>query len=221
MALGGVALVVVAWPVMRGALEAQRADTVVNQIRNSRQLSLPNVVRAVDALDRAVAADPVAGRRLQRAEVTINAALSTRLQASPEQRLAWMKQAKDDLDRGLAEAPARGMDWLRLAIARQGLDGVSRDVVPPLMMSIETAPMFAPIWEPRLRVILDNWGYFTEEQRLEIRRYILKTWRHTDDRLWFGRVVRNPIDELILRHVLRDEPGALEELAKWIRHLRN
>jgi hypothetical protein len=112
------------------------------------------------------------------------------------------------------------MDWLRLAVVRQALDGVGRDVVPPLMMSIETAPMFSPIWEVRLRVILDNWGYFDEQQRARIQSYVLETWRHSSDRLWFGRTVRDAIDELILRHMLREEPDAIRELTRWIRHTR-
>lgn len=220
MALGGAALILLAWPVARSALQAQRADSVVNQLRNARPLSMPNVVRAIEALDAAVAADPVAGRHLQRAELLINAALTTHLKPTPEQRKAWLLQAKEDLDLGLGGAPARGMDWLRLAIARQAIDGVGFDVVPPLLMSIDVAPMFSPIWEVRLRVILDNWGYFNEEQRAKIQRYVIKTWRYSTDRLWFGRTVRDAVDELILRQLLRGEPGGLEELTKWIRHTR-
>jgi hypothetical protein len=220
MALGGVILVLLAWPVMRSALQAQRADTVVGQLRNARPLSMPNVARAIEALDQAVADDPAAGRRLQRAELLINAALTPQLKPTQEQRKAWLLQAKEDLDRGLGEAPARGMDWLRLAIARQAIDGVGRDVVPPLLMSIDVAPMFSPIWEVRLRVILDNWGYFNEEQRAKIQSYVVATWRASTDRLWFGRVVRDAVDELILRQLLRGEPGGLEELTKWIRHTR-
>ncbi len=220
MALGGVVVVLVALPVAQGALLAQKADPVVNQIRNARPLSMADVEKAIEALDRAVEADPSAGRRLQRAELVSNVALSPRLDPTPAQRTEWLKKAKADLDNGLGAAPARGMEWLRLAITRQAIDGAGRSVVPPLMMSIDTSPMFFPVWETRLRVILDNWGYFTEEQRERIRTYVIGTWRHSDDRLWFGRIVRDPIDELILRHLLRGEPGASGELTRWIRHTR-
>jgi hypothetical protein len=220
MAAGGTVLLVVTWPVARSAWFAQQSDAVVTEMRNRRPITEQNVVSALVALDRAVAADPVAGRHLQRAELLVGAALTLAPTISVQTRNDWLRRARSDLQRGIAEAPARGMEWLRLAVVRQTLDGASRNVVPPLLRSIETSPMLSVAWEPRLRVILDNWGYLTEEQRVQVRSYVVKTWRYTDDRRWFGRAVRDPVDELILRFFLRSEPGAQEELTRWIQATR-
>ena len=64
LGVGGVVLVFVAWPVANGAWQAQKADAVFFQFRTGEQPQLSEVEAALTALDRAVAADPVAGRRL-------------------------------------------------------------------------------------------------------------------------------------------------------------
>jgi len=220
LAVGGIVLLFVTWPVASGAWWAQKSDAVVTELRNGRPITEQDVVSALAALDRAVAADPVAGRRLQRSELLVGAALTLAPTLASQTRDNWLRRARADLRRGLADAPVRGMDWLRLAVVRQALDGPSRGVVAPLLMSIETAPMLSIAWAPRLRVILDNWGYLNDEQRTEVRRYVVKTWRHSVDRRWFGQMVRDPTDELILRFFLRNEPGAQEELSRWIRATR-
>lgn len=73
-----------------------------------------------------------------------------------------------------------------------------------------------------MRAILENWGYFTDEQRLFLRDHVVKTWRGTrpEYRFLFAQAVYVPVDEMILRTFLRDEPGAQQELTKWLRATR-
>ena len=220
LGIGGAILAYVAWPVASGALQAQKADRVLFDLRTGRALRVSNVEAGVDALDRAVAADPVAGRRLGRSELLAGAALAWDLQVTREQRVAWMKQAVADLDYGLGNAPARGVAWARLASARQALDGGSFKVVTALMMSIDTAPMLAPLWPSRLRLILDNWQFFTPQQRERLSAYVALTWRRSENRMWFAQTIRTPIDELFVRYFVRDEPQAQEELSRWLAHLK-
>jgi hypothetical protein len=216
----GAALAYVAWPVADGAWQAQKADAVVTQLRTGKPMRLVDVETGLAALDRAVAADPVAGRRLARSELLAGAALASDLSVTREQRAAWMKQAVSDLDDGLGNAPARGVSWARLASARQALDGASPKVVAALMMSIETAPMIAPLWPPRLHLILDNWQHFTPQQRERLGAYVATTWRTSRDRRWFAQMIRSPIDELFVRYFVRDEPQAQEELTRWLAQLK-
>ena len=220
LGLGGAILAYVAWPVANGALQAQKADAVLYDLRAGRPLRLSSVEAAADALDRAVAADPVAGRRLGRSELMAGAALTWDLPMTREQRAAWVKQAVADLDYGLGNAPARGVAWARLASARQALDGTSFKVVAALMMSIDTAAMMAPLWPSRLHLILDNWQFFTPQQRERLSAYVAMTWRRSQNRLWFAQAIRSPIDELFERYFVRDEPQAQEELTRWLAHLK-
>ena len=212
--IGGAVLAWQAWPVAKGAWQAQKADAIVTQLRQGWPLDKPDVPAAMAALDRAVEADPVAGRLLQRSELLAGIALTPGVEATPEQRNAWLRQARADLDAGLADAPARGVAWARLAAVRQALNGPSTAVVPPLLMSIDTAPMMSPVWPARLQLILDNWASFTPEQRERVGAYVVQTWRRSPDRRWFALAVRSPIDELFVRYFLRDEPDAQEEITR-------
>jgi hypothetical protein len=220
LGVGGAILVYVAWPVAGGAWQAQKADAVLFELRSQKPMELASAQAAVAALDRAVAADPVAGRRLGRSELLAGLALTPELQVSREQRTEWMKQALGDLDYGLGNAPARGFAWTRLASTRQALDGTSAKVVAALMMSIDTSPMVAALWPARLQLILDNWQYLTPQQRERLAAYVAMMWRMSPDRRYFAWVIRSPIDELFVRYFLRDEPNAQEDLNRWLAALK-
>jgi hypothetical protein len=220
LGVGGAILAVVAWPVANGAWQAQKADAVVFELRTGQALNLASLQDGIAALDRAVAADPVAGRRLGRSELLAGAALTPDLPVTREQRAQWMKQAQGDLDFGLANAPARGIGWARLAAARQALDGTSAQVVAALMMSIDLAPMMASLWPSRLQLILDNWQYFTPKERERVAANVAMNWRLSRDRRWVAETIRSPIDELFVRYFVRDEPNAQEELTQWLTRLR-
>lgn len=220
LGIGGLALAYVAWPVAGGAWQAQKADVVVFELRTRQPMQLAEVLVGVEALDRAVAADPVAGRRLGRSELLAGAALTGSLPLTADQRAAWLKQALADLDYGLGNAPARGVSWARLASARQALDGASAKVVAAVMMSIDTAPMMAPLWPVRLQLVLDNWQFFTPQERERISAYVAMNWRMSANRIWFAEAIRSPIDELFVRYFVRGEPQAQEELTRWLAHLK-
>jgi hypothetical protein len=212
--MGGITLAVVGWPVAKGAWEAQKADAVVGDLRFERPLDAAAVAAGIDVLNRSVAADPVARHYLDRSELLVGAALAKSLKLPDADRDALLRRARSDLEAGLANAPVRGIDWLRLAIVRQVLDGPSRDVLPPLFMSIETAPLIPQLWRPRLRVILDVWPYLDDGQRARLGDYFVMTWRLGMDRLALAAEVYSPADELIVRYFLRNDPKAQEELTK-------
>ncbi|HMC45474.1 MAG TPA: hypothetical protein VKJ77_09135, partial [Caballeronia sp.] len=142
--------------------------------------------------------------------------LTGNIDVSPDIRTAWLQRSKADLELGLARAPARTMDWLRLGTTMQSLDGPSRAIIGPLMMSIKTGPWLEAAFFSRLRLIVDNWAYFSDEQKVEIRSAVSGMWRRSLDQRIFAWNVLNPVDELIIRNLLRDEPGAQEQLTVWI-----
>ncbi len=146
LGLAGAILVYAAWPVAKGAWQAQKADAVLNELRNGRPVRLVDIDAGITALNFAVAADPVAGRRLQRSELVVGSALTPELDVSVDQRVVWLRSAEADLVAGLGSAPARGVAWARLASVRQGLYGTSRGVVDAILMSIDTAPLLNTIW---------------------------------------------------------------------------
>jgi hypothetical protein len=226
LGLGGVVLAYQAWPVSQSAWQAQKADTVVGQLRTLNLLGtgpsaqLASILAGIAALDRAVEADPVASRYLQRSELLIGVALTPELAVTLDQRVAWLRSAEADLIVGLGAAPARGIAWARLAAVRQGLQGTSRGVVDALLMSIDTAPMVRAIWPARLQLILDNWVAFTPQERERLAAYVAMTWRRNPERRWFADNIRTSVDELFVRYFLRDEPKAQEELGVLLEYKR-
>ncbi len=84
------------------------------------------------------------------------------------------------------------------------------------MMSIETGPWIEPAFSVRLRLIVDNWAYFSDAQKAEVQAYASAMWRNARDPRFFGANVLSPVDEIIIRNLLRDEPGAQEKLTIWI-----
>jgi len=216
MAICGAVLVYQGLPVARAAWNAQKADGVVTKLRRGLEFAVPEVSAGIAALNGAVTADPVGDRYLQRSELEGGAALTAALKISPAARTVWLNSARTDIELGLAAAPARSIDWARLAATLQALNGPSRDIIPPLLMSIQTGPWIEPIWPVRLRLIVDNWGYFSDAQKQEMQRYVVEMWKHSSDQRFFAFTVNNPVDELIIRNLLRDQPGAQEALTKWI-----
>lgn len=216
LAVGGIVLLLSSWPVARSALLFQKTDALYAKVREGRPYTLEELQTGIATVDAAIAADPAPFRYVQRSELLGAAAANRALGVGEKQRRAWQLLAKADLERGLANDPARTLDWQRLAIMHEWLDGASRDIPPILFMAIDTGAMMSPLWPPRLRIILDNWGYFTDAQKARLGDYIVMMWRRTDDRRWFGQAVYDPIDEVILRYVLQHEPRAEEELTKWI-----
>ncbi len=216
MGAGGACLVVLAMPVVRGAWEAQKADAVVNDLRVGHPLNLEKVRAGIMALDLAVAAEPVAQRYLERAELLAGAGLAHELDVPASQRLKWEHRAISDLQKGLAGAPARGIGWLRLATMRDTVDGATRDMLAPLFLSIEYAPLVPQTWVSRLQVILDSWPYLDNAEKDKVAAYVRLTWRVAKDRRFFADEIRSPVDELIIRYFLRGEPGAQDELTRLI-----
>jgi hypothetical protein len=216
LGLGCAALVCFAWPVAVGAWYAQKADPVINRLRDGKSINLPDTLAAIDAFDRAIGANPSAVRRLDRSELLVGAATGLNWAAPDSQREQWLRAAAADLEAGLGGAPARGVAWLRLAAVRQALEGPSRQVVGPLLMSIETAPVVPRLWPVRLELILRNWESFTAAERDRVAAYVIMTWQASTDRRWFVVALGQATDELCLRILLGDLPGAQEELSMWM-----
>ncbi len=199
-----------------GAWYAQKADPVINRLRDGKSINLPDTLAAIGAFDQAVSADPSALLRLERSELLVGAATGLNWAAPDSQREQWLREAEADLEMGLGGAPARGIAWLRLAAVRQTLEGSSPRVAGPLLMSIETAPIIPRLWPVRLALVLRNWDSFTDAERDRVAAYVIMTWQASTDRRWFVGALHQGIDELYLRMLLSDLPGAQEELNMWI-----
>ena len=94
LGIGGVVLVLQAWPVALGAWQAQQADPVVGRLREGRPVSLPVSLEAIAALEAAVRIDPTAQRHLDLSELLAGAAGQTAWTVPDSQRLQWLQAAE-------------------------------------------------------------------------------------------------------------------------------
>lgn len=215
--IGGIIALVQAEPIARAAWQAQYADAVVYRLRTGQTVDTRSVTAGIDSLSRAIDIDPVPTRHLARSELLAAAALTPSVGADASTRLEWERRARADLVSGLGGAPAHGIDWLRLAILQLQLEGPSRLVTALIFTSIDMAGRLPQTWRPRLRIILDCWPLFTDAQKERLTSHVSMVWRYSKgDRGLFGYVTHTPADHAILTWLLRDEPGAAQELAALI-----
>lgn len=220
--IGGIIALTQAGPIARAAWQASQADTVVYDMRTGQaaKVDAASARAGIDALGRAIAADPVPTRYLNRSELVGAAALTPSL-GDAAVRKEWMKRARADLVTGLAGAPAHGIDWLRLATLQLELEGPSRSVVAMLFTSIEMAGRLPQTWRPRLRLILDCWPLLNDQQKERLKAHVVMIWQHSRlDRRLFGYVTHSAADQAILTWFLRDVPKAPYEYADIIQKVQ-
>lgn len=215
--IGGLIAIIWGWPLMKAAWQAQRADGILYSYRMGARVDVKETNAALEALTGAIAYDPTSSRYLVRSELMGVAALTPTLPLDPTERTDWVRRARADLINGLANAPAHGIDWLRLATLQQQIEGPSRRVVALMFTSQQLSGGIPQTWQARLRMILDCWPLLTNPEKERLKRYVEMIWRQSVlDRRLFGYATRSAADHAILTWFLRDVPDAPQELAKII-----
>lgn len=102
---------------------------------------------------------------------------------SKAEKKALLNAAIDDLERGLALAPANAFAWTRLALGRMLRDGATPDMIPPLRMSFLTAPYDPRLTNARLRLGLLAWPHLSRTERSQMVEQMKYSWRDDPDGL--------------------------------------
>ena len=215
--VGGLVAILLGWPIAQAAWQAQKADSVLYALRTEKRVDRKETAAGVEALGRAIAFDPVASRYLRRSELLASTAQTPSVGLDAAERSDWLRRSRSDLTTGLANAPAHGIDWLRLAAVQLQLEGPSRKVVGLLFTSQQMAGGIPQTWPVRLRLILECWPLLSAPEKERLRRPVEMMWRQSSsDRRLFGYAVRSAADHVILTWFLRDVPDAPQELAQII-----
>jgi hypothetical protein len=215
--VGGLVAIFLGWPIAQAAWQAQRVDSTLYALRTDKRVDAKEAAAGAEALSRAIALDPVASRYLVRSELLASTAQTPAAGLDAAQRSDWLRRARADLVVGLADAPAHGIDWLRLAAVQLQLEGPSRQVVALMFTSQRMAGGIPQAWPARLRLILDCWPLLTAAEKDRLKLYVEMIWRQSVlDRRLFGYATRSAADHAILTWFLRDVPDAPQELAKII-----
>lgn len=140
---------------------------------------------------------------------------------SDQERGEWLKRAEESTVRGLLLNPAESFAWSRLAFIRQNRHVAARDVVTPLMMSLDTGPNMRDLWRGRSRLVLRYAPYMTPEELLTARFQLRTIWDYApSERPQLLEAAHN-LDRLsIVLWALRDDPEAMAELETMERNTR-
>jgi hypothetical protein len=218
--IGGVIALVLAVPVTRASWVAMRADSGPTDLSGQRTLTPAVVQVGVAALSRAIEIDPMPPRYIARGTLLAEAASSSTMKLDAAQRTDLLRRARADFVTGLAGAPARGIDWQRLGVVQDTLEGASPILVAILFTSIEMAPRVPQAFDARLRIILDCWPLLTDQQKARLRVHVVDMWRWSrGDRRFFAYQNWSEADLLIINWFLREEPGAVQEFADLVRRV--
>jgi hypothetical protein len=94
---------------------------------------------------------------------------------SPE-HATWLTQAEERTVEALKVNPADGRSWLRLATIRSFRQAPPRDVVMPLMASLDMSPNDHSLWRQRIGLLMYYWGEFSPDEIDMMRHQVRTMW---------------------------------------------
>lgn len=125
---------------------------------------------------------------------------------------ALYKRAIEDLERGLAAAPADPHGWVRLALAKQLLSGPSTGVASNLVMSLLTGPYEPELIGLRLELGFRNWAHLNLRDQELLEQQIRYGWKHAKNTVL--RIAGVAVFEPIIRKALARDPNSLADFLK-------
>lgn len=123
-----------------------------------------------------------------------------------------LNRAIQDLEAGLALAPADPYGWARLALVKQLRTGPSKDVASALIMSLLTGPYEPDMIPLRLELAFQNWGHLAVRDRELVDQQIRYAWIRSKKQIL--EMARDPRRLAAIRAALAKEPGSLEGFEK-------
>jgi hypothetical protein len=137
---------------------------------------------------------------------------------SPD-RAAWIGRAEQHATAALKANPADGYMWVRLAVMRQARMAPLRDILDPLMTSLDVAPNRRELWASRMNLLMYYWSALKPNELPIVRHQIRTMWFVPEFQFFlYDAAIRNG-RKFNLLDMLRDEPGALEEIATFDRNM--
>jgi hypothetical protein len=91
-------------------------------------------------------------------------------------RTLWLKRAEQHVISELMISPADGYGWVMLALMRQILIDSPRNVVDPLITSLDVAPNRRELWTPRMSLLMMYWAFLRPNELPIVRHQIRTMW---------------------------------------------
>jgi hypothetical protein len=137
---------------------------------------------------------------------------------SPD-RATWLGRAEQHAISTLKANPAEGYGWVMLALMRQSRGAASRDVLDPLITSLDVAPNRRELWRSRMALLFFYWGVLKPNELPIVRNQIRTMWQEPQYQFFlYDTAIRyNRKRELI--ETLNGDTEALGEIATFDRNM--
>lgn len=215
----GIALLGLAIPRTVAAWISLGAEPTMARLEANRPTTVQQLGQCVAAYDSALrwVSSPVRFANLGTCEFSL--ALATPTDTS--QRADWLARAEEHTSKALILNPAETFAWTRLAFIRANRAAAARDVVAPLIMSLDTGPNVRALWRSRTRLILRYAPFMTVDDLLTVRHQLKTIWLYGPSERPYLLEMAHTLDRMPqLLWALRDEPEAMAELETMERNTR-
>jgi hypothetical protein len=134
-------------------------------------------------------------------------------------RATWIGRAEQHALAALKANPADGYTWVRLAIMRQARLAPARDILDPLMTSLDVAPNRRELWPSRMALLMYHWGELKPNELPIIRHQIRTMWNVPQFQFLLYDTALKYQRKVGLMEMLGDDPSALEEIRTFDRQM--
>jgi len=206
-------------------------------------LAIPRGVAAITFLRQSASDDVIKGKALPAADLADSARIiaSALRWASPPRylfslglveyklaltfppgstdRATWIGQAEQHTISALKASPADGYMWVWLAVMRQARGAPLREVVDPLITSLDVAPNRRELWTSRMNLLMYNWSALKPNELPIVRHQIRTMWSVPQFQFFLYDTALKYGGKLNLLETLRGDPEALQEIATFDRNM--
>jgi hypothetical protein len=215
----GAGLLVMAVPRTVAAWNSFGAAPAMAKLRFGQTATTEELARCVEASKRAIEWTSSALRLANLGSCEF--ALARQVPAAGPDHNHWLDLAEAHTEQSLRRDPTDGFTWLRLAMMREMHGAAARNVIGPLMKSLEMTPNARPIWPLRSEMLLVYARLLTPEDRAAVSRHLHTVWTFSPaDRPVLLEIAHrvNRLD--LLQAALADDPEAKVEIEMMERQSR-
>jgi hypothetical protein len=133
--------------------------------------------------------------------------------------VTWLGRAEQHAITALKANPAEGYGWVMLAVMRQARGAAARDVLDPLITSLDVAPNRRELWRSRMILLMYYWDELKPNELPTVLHQLRTMWDVPafqfflyDTALTYGRKVN-------LLQTLTGDPEAMQEIATFDRNM--
>jgi hypothetical protein len=137
---------------------------------------------------------------------------------SPD-RVLWSGRAEQHAMAALKANPADAYTWVRLAVMRQTRAAAPRDILDPLMTSLDVGPNRRELWRSRMVLLMYYWGELKPNEIPIVYRQMRTMWDVPDFQFFLYDAALTYGRKLNLLQALDGDAEAMQEIRTFDRNM--